>query len=882
MKRLVLILLSCLFICPAGVARAAEPVPGEDKIHIYTEKHVLPNGLTVLLTEMPASHSVSLYALVKTGSALEGAFVGAGMTHFIEHMLFKGTDKRQVGDISGEIQALGGGINASTSFDYTVYTVTVPADGFDKALDILSDMLCHAKFDPEEVEKEREVIVKEMRLRDDHPGYYLGNKLFETVYVRHPYRLPIIGYEDVFRKITRDDLWGYYHDFYTPNNMIFSVAGNIDAKAALQKIQMTFKGVHRGRYLQRSVPQDPEQMTPRRYEEEYPSPLTRMSIAYTGVDFLHEDMPALDVLSMILGQGESSRLYRVIFQEKKLVRSISSWNYTPIDRGMFSIDSTLDYENVEKTITAVEEQVDVITREGVDKEELEKTKRQVLSSTIREYQKSGAVAFRTAAEEYMTADPEFSKKYIEMIKRVTNEDIVKVARKYLRPEKQSVVIIKPESAREEKPAAAGQSQVGEIRKEVFPNGCTVLLRENHNFPLVTLMVSMKGGTRFESEALNGLSELTARAWVKGTTSRSADEIAKQVESLGASFGSFSGRNSLGMKMSLLSEDLDFGLDLLQEAVRHPSFEEETIKKEKEKLATAILSRDDNISSLAMKALQQDLFETPGFRFLSLGTLESVENITRKDVLNFYKRVCVPENMVVSVYGDIDAESVLKDLKKYFASMPEKAWEDVVHEEKPVTQQKEKTIYVDKEQAMVVIGFHGTNFSSEDRYGLQVLAGILGSSFSGRIFNQIREELGQAYTLGGRFIPGLDTGMLYFGVQTGPDQAEVVKEKLIEIIKEIQEEEIPLKELTDMKFYIKGTFLMGMETDGEVIFATSLDELYKLGYDNYKGFDQAIDGVQPEYLRELAREYLDLDKAVIVTALPKGRPDEELLPTDSLF
>ena len=202
-------------------------------------KRIFDNGLTVLVTEMPSSPVVSVFALVKTGSATEGKFLGTGISHFLEHMLFKGTHGREVGQLAGRIQAVGGEINAATSIDYTIYTITVPYDSFDVALEILSDMLMNATMEEEEVERERKVIFGEMRLRNDNPDRKLSEIVFQNAYIRHPYRHPIIGYESLLAGVTRENLVDYYHKNYTPNNMIISVSGNIDINTVLPEIENT-------------------------------------------------------------------------------------------------------------------------------------------------------------------------------------------------------------------------------------------------------------------------------------------------------------------------------------------------------------------------------------------------------------------------------------------------------------------------------------------------------------------------------------------------------------------------------------------------------------------------------------------------------------------
>jgi zinc protease len=274
-----------------------------------SSKHIFDNGLTVLVSEMPSSPVVSVYALVKAGSATEGKFLGAGISHFLEHMLFKGTHGRNVGELASRIQSVGGTINAATSYDYTIYTITVPYESFDVALDILSDMLMNATMNPEEVERERKVIFGEMRLRRDDPDRILSELVFQNVYIRHPYRHPIIGYESLLAEVTPEDLVEYYRTFYTPNNIIFSVAGNIDDQTVLPKIQEAFQGFKRTRAITRNLPEEPTQISGRRYEEEYPTDLTRLSMSFSGVSLLHPDLYALDALAEILGSGRSSRLY---------------------------------------------------------------------------------------------------------------------------------------------------------------------------------------------------------------------------------------------------------------------------------------------------------------------------------------------------------------------------------------------------------------------------------------------------------------------------------------------------------------------------------------------------------------------------------------------
>ncbi len=861
---------SAMICAAASVGASAKNQSGE----VQTQKFVLDNGLTVLISEMPLSSTVSIFGLVKTGSATEGKYTATGISHFLEHMLFKGTDKRGVGQISKEVQSLGGEINASTSFDYTIYTLTLPKSAFDQGLDIISDMLTHSKFDPQQIQKEREVVYGEMRLYKDNPDRYLSEMVFNTVYKQHPYGIPVIGYEDLLRTLTRDDFVDYYKTHYTPNNIVLAIAGNVRAEQILPKVREIFKDFARKPTVIRNLAPEPPQINLRSAIEEYPTDLTRISMAYSGVSLRDPDLYAMDVLAMILGQGESSRLFKEVFLNKKLVRSIVSTNFTPMDRGIFEIQMLLDQTHSDAAIESVKEQIALIAQNGVQPFELDKIKHQVISQHIFSRLTSDGVADTTACDEAFIGDYDFSKKYIEAVKRITSDDIKTVAKKYFIDDKLSLVILNPKKQKQlatEKPSV---NPSVEIKKIVLDNGLTVLLRENHSAPIVSINLVVNGGTAQENVDNNGVSHLTAQLLTAGTKSRSQEDIAQSVESRGASLNSFSGRNSFGLMFNLLSEDTNFGIDLLADIIKNSTFPEQEIARQKQDLMTALISQDDNIRVVASRHLRELLFLTHPFRLDSLGTRASVEKISRKDVEDFYKKYVVPNNMVLSVFGDIDSVGILESLKNNFGNLKKTDVRILSFKENPPAQKREKIIELNKNQAMVLIGFQGVDAKSKDRYATEVLSSILGSAFSGRIFTTIRDEFGQAYTLGGGFTPSRDIGMISFFVQTTNESVEKVRGVLTKLIGEIQKTPVGTQELADMKTYLKGSFAMNLQTDSSLGFICALDELNGNGYNYYQSYDRQIDAVTADDVKRLANQYLDFNKAAVVIA----RPSQEALKT----
>lgn len=842
----------------------------ETKVNLInnSSKEILDNGLTVLITEMPSSSMVAVYVLIKTGSATEDNYLGYGMSHCLEHMLFKGTQKRKMGEIASTIQSIGGSINASTSFDYTIFTVYVPSEKFDIALDVLSDAIINSSIDENELKKEKDVIMNEMRMNNDDPDYKLSRMTFESVFLNHTYRHPIIGYKDLFAKIERENVLEYYKRFYVPNNMIVSIAGNINKEEALSKVKEAFNSLHIGNVIVRNLPKESEQITPRRSEKEITTDLTRLSMAYRSVSLLDKDLFALDILARALGQGNSSRLSLNI-KNKRLVYSISAVNYTPMDYGLFEVDCLLDYDKVEKVILECINQIEIIKNKGLKEEELNKAKRQTLTEYIFGKQTASNLAYSQASDEAFAGDYKFAEKYVEGVGRVINEDIINVAKKYLRQESLNINIVKPNGAVNLKRVSEEKKKVNDgIKKYTLANGFTVLLKESHELPIISTSLVFQGGLRYEPKGLNGISNIFSKILLKGTQTKTANKIAELTESLGISLGNFSGSNSFGITSEFLVEDEDTVLNLLEEIIKKPAFPEEELLKIKEITKAYIKSKKDDIFQFTSMKLKEELFSSHPYKFPQEGTVESVEKITKKDIVDFYKKLVNPSNMVLSIFGDINSDLVLEKIKKAFGSLTKSDMALMKFDVEKINSKKEEVLTMDKEQAILMMGFLGTTIKSEDRFCLEVLISILGSSFDGRLFKRIREEFGDAYSLSANSIPGIETGYVYLYILTNNENIESVQKIVNEEIIRIQKDGITEEELNKVKTYLKGNFKADLETNSALGFKTSLDEIYGLGYNEYEEYNKKIDTVTTDNIRELANLYLDLNKCVIIITKSK--------------
>lgn len=845
----------------------ADPLPSSAG---SARKYVLDNGLTVLIDPIPTAKSSALYVFVKTGSVTEGEFLGTGISHFLEHMLFKGTVRRGVGQVAQEVKSLGGMINASTSFDYTMYYIELPKEHFAKALDILADMLMNSQIDPQEVEREREVIFGEIRKYRDSPDRKLSETVLNTAYVKHPYRHPIIGYDELFKTITREDIWKYYKKYYIPNNVIFSVGGDLEVDETLQQIKDTFKDFAPQPYPLRTIPAEPDQLGVRARQEQYATEVSRVSMSYHTVGLLDEDLFALDVLAMILGEGANSRLYKELYEKERLVYSIGASNFTPMDPGLLEVEMKLTEANVEKAIAAVKKQIQLLVEKGILPKELEIIKKRALREYV--FSREGVSrAYNNAYYEAFAGDYQFSKAYLEGIRRLKAEDIQRVAKKYLTEHNLTTVILNP--LKTDVPAAAQvtEKKEPEIQKVVLDNGLTILLREDHSFPTVFMNLALQGGTRQETSQNNGMFMLMSGLWAVETKSRSNFKLEEDLQLLGASLTRFSGRNSFGITFNILAADLKPGLDILEDVVKNPAFSPDQFKKAKESMKSGILQKSDSIFDVAFQALRENLFLTHPFRLDEIGTLESIDAIQHKEVQDFYKKFVLPNNMVLSIFGDFDSAAILNILKEKFAELARGELSLAQPQETALAQPVEKTVLLKKEQAAVMIGFRAPTIYDTDRYGMDVVNAILGAPLSGRMFDKIRDELGKAYTLGSQYIPGLDTGLMYFYVNTTDENTEKVKEVLMGQIQQLQAQDVPETELANAKAYVKGLYDRGHENNYALSSACVLDELYGLGFNAYKSYGEEIDKVTAADIQRIARGFFDPAKAVVILARPQPQP-----------
>jgi zinc protease len=844
----------------------------------------MDNGLKVILEENKTSPVVALQIWVKVGSADEND-EEAGICHFIEHMLFKGTDKRKVREAAREIESLGGTINAYTSYDQTVYHITIASRYAEIGLDILSDAIQHSTFDPLEFEREREVILEEIRRGEDDPSRRLFRQTMTTLYQQHPYRRPVIGYQNTIPSIQRNQMVTFFKKWYVPNRMVFIAVGDFNTDEMEGKVRNAFKEF-------KPSPGSPPHRIPEPNQRETRTILshgnfkeTYLQIAFPIPSARDEDTPALDALSQVLGGGEPSRLVQKVKLEMGLVHSIYASSYTPKDPGAFIIGGTLPAENVGRALEAILEEVNRLRTEGVTPEELHRVKVNIESDLIYNRQTVQGQAGKIGYYEITAGDIQFEKEYMRRIALLQNEDIQKVLKKYFKPLRLTISILAPNEKTDFFKNLSLKSSAERLRldevlvekksslfKTVLDNGIRVIVKENPSIPIVTIQVSFLGGVRFEEEFQNGINSFLAVMVTKGTRNQGSLEIAKKVERMAGSLNGFSGYNSFGFTFTFLSQHFEEAFNLLTEVIREPSFDKEEMEKRRRLILASIQQQEDDLGRLVFKLFRKTLYEKHPYRMDTLGTPDSIRRLTQKDLKEYHQRIVIPENMIFTMVGDLDQKQVLVAVRKGFGDLKRESLRiPSISQELPILKKRRAEIAKMKEQAHFVLGFLGVSFHHPDSYALTVLNAAL-SGQGGRLFRELRDKESLAYALDFMAYPNLDPGFIGVYMGTHPNKLETAIEAVLRELEKVKVEGVTEEEMDRAKKYLIGNFEIGLQTNGAQANQMSMDELYGFGFDHYQKYPQEIQKVTKEDVNRVAKQYFNIESyAIAIIRPPLDKP-----------
>ena len=834
------------------------------------ERHVLDNGLTLVHRPDFSSEVVSVQVWVKTGSIHEDELIGSGLSHYLEHLLFKGTARRDGKSISREVHAMGGGINAYTTFDRTVYYIDAPSQAFSQIVDVLSDIVLHSTLPEQEVERERDVILREIDMGLDDPDRQLSQALFRTAFKCHPYREPVIGHRALYEQVTRDELYAYYKSRYVPNNIVVSIVGAVTPEDCLREVEATFGQAVRGRLAPVKIEEEPIQLATRREDIVGDYNIFRGGIGFKVPHLSHPDSPRLDALAHALGGGESSLLWERLRNQQKLVHYIDCRNWNPGGRGLFWISYVCDPEQQSDVETAIHALIREVGETGFPESVVEKARRQALSGEINGRKTMSGQASRLGTGEVVIGDIHYGRRYLKRLQSVTPQDLQAVASTYLVEEGMSAVTLgpKPEAAVAQSDSIAEVLALDPFELVEFKSGARLLLQEDKRLPKVHIRCVMQGGPFYEPADQRGVTELMAELLTKDTANRSASEISTLIDSIGGSFAATGGNNTLSFAIEVLPSDVDVALDLLSDALTCPIFDEATFRTELEAQIANLKEEDDEILDYGFRKLRERFFGEHPFAIASDGRVADLKQLTRLDVVAHFERLVTASNIVLSVSGDFDRANLQARLQPLLES--DISTKPFTVDQTPAYPGPAEAVNVvetmDREQAVVLQAYPDVGIKDE-RYVVGEMLNELFSGMSSRLFERVREDKGMAYYVGSSRVVGLHSSMFVFYAGTHPSQAAEVMIEIDAEIARVAAGEVTEEELARCRTRLKAARPMGRQTIGARAMHAAINLTYELPLDNDAEHAEKLDGVDATAMAEFAKEFFDLQRQVRMIVQP---------------
>src|SRR5882672_9890442 len=851
-----------------------------------TTKVILKNGLTVLVREQQAVPLTSIATYVKAGYFDEDDRI-SGISHVIEHMLFKGTGKRPVGEIARETQGLGGYLNAHTYYDRTVYYTVVPAESTRRALDIQADALWNSTFDATELKREIEVVLQENNRKLDNPPAVALEKMFATAFQEHRMRRWRIGTPEGLRALTRDDVIGYFKKYYRPSNIILSIAGRLDTEETLDEVVKLYGGAEDQAVEHNFGPAEPQQSGTRYGWQRGAIEQNHVAMGFHGPGILTDDARALQVVAAILSEGRASVLNQYVRDEKSLITNGSASLIAFLDLSVLEIEF--------ETATPVEAQIGVlaelenIRKYGITKEALARAKTLIAENHYNSLETVEGVAQDIAYFEAL-GNWKQSSEYMAAIQRVTAEDVARVAKKYLTFENLSAFEYLPESVTRmfsdsdyrqgvlQKVAAATEQRavqelpvvaeipadteavvhdlVKPIERRSILRGPEVYILEDHRLPLVSFGIFYPGGRLFESRKNAGITELMLRSAIRGTQRFNSADISRRLENAGARLQVVNEQDFFGYVVEGISGKMDQALETLMEVLQQPSFQEDEVAHEKVLQLARIKKLRENNYWYPVSLFMQTLFGTHSYGRTSIGTEDALEALTRNDLEAWFKTNQRPLVPLIIIVGDTRGTALV-------ASIADALTNEDLHEREiaslpapSVTKEKKETLETaPRQQTALVYGFPGVGRSGSDQYALVVLENIV-SGLGGRFFDAIREKQGLAYTVrttNSFFIKG---GAVFTYTAFSPENEAKVKESLEKEIERLRKDGVTAEEVRKAVAYSIGTHDIGLQTRTGTVLEYARSIYSGTGTSGVMNYAAEIRRVTPDRVKTAAATYLD--------------------------
>ena len=858
-----------------------------DSVH----RSALGNGLTVLVRRDTSAPVVAIVTHVKAGYFDETDDV-AGIAHVLEHMYFKGTPTRGVGEIPRATKAAGGYLNAGTIYDRTSYYTVLPASGFLDGLDIQSDAYAHSLVDAGELTRELEVIIQEARRKADTPSAVAVETLYRLLHDRHRIRRWRIGTEAGLRRLGRDDVLAFYRTYYQPSNTILAIVGDVDPEAALAAADRAYGGLPDHPVRRDRGPAEPAHAPGLRFEDlSGDVTQSQLVMGWRTPPALDDDTPRLETAAAVLGSGRASRLYRAV-RDRALAASIGASNYAPTDLGVFTIHADGPPEFSIDVARAVWSEVRDLREHGATPDELFRARRLYEARFARALETMEGQANWLADWEAF-GDWTLGLDHYDRRMAVEPRDVARVATRWLDLDAAGVVSYRPDAIaplaaqggalrdRVEAPprptpvggapaappiasaAAAPAPALERVEAGVHcyrtARGTPVLVRRIPGAPLAHLAVFVTGGACDEPAAHAGLTSLLVRTAVKGTAHRDAARIAADAELLGGSLSPTAGTESFGWSISVPTSRVDDALALLSDVAQYPSLAADALETERQVAITALALLRDDMQQWPMRLLVRAAFRGHPYGVPASGDEASLATIDAERLRSWHESQCLAGPSVIAIVGDVDPDEAAKGAGRCFAELrgaTPRAPDAPVWTRQPVMVRESR----DKAQTAMAMAFPSPDRGDDARFAMHLLAGV-GSGLGGRFFEELRDKRSLAYTVSAGVVEHRRAGVFRTFMAVSPSREEEARRAMLDELARLREEPVTDRELARAKAYAIGMHAI-REQSGASVLGELLDAwMFGRSLAELEAYEARVRAVSAAEIQRVAHRYLDATRRV---------------------
>jgi zinc protease len=850
---------------------------------------VLANGLTVLVRQDRSAPVVAIVTYVKAGYFDETDDV-VGIAHVLEHMFFKGTQRRGVGEIARETKAQGGYLNAHTIYDHTSYYTVLPSSAFAAGLDIQADAYAASVVDAGELAKELEVIIQEAKRKSDNPPAVTTETLYELLHDVHRMRRWRIGREEPLRALRREHLVGFYRNFYRPSTTILSIVGDIDPDRVIAEVERRYGGLPAGEPVRTPGAPEPDRREARFRELSGDVAQSQLAFGWRTVPADHEDAPRLDMAAAVLATGRASRLYRAV-RERQLASSVSAYNYTPTELGVFVVHAETRPEKLVDAARAIHGQLVALAEGSIDPSEMERARRIYEARWLRRLESMDGQA-NYLAEWEAAGGIELGERYLDALLSATPSEVRDAFTRWVDLDAAAAVVYRPLAApvvardvgawralladvpavapapepatRPVEPPALARRPALEreeagVRVYRTAGGVPVLVRRRPGAPIAHMAVMTRGGAREEPAAKAGLSSLLVRTSIKGTARRNAAQVAGDAERLGGSVAPGNSTEGMGWSISVPTRNLAAAVELLADVVQSPSIPDAALETERAVALDDLAGLRDDMYRWPMRLVTEAAFAGHPYGVPASGSEETLRAITADDVRAWHRAQVLSGDVAIGVVGDVDEDDVATLVAAHFgalvrreaARVPVPAWP---------AQLTERADQREKAQSALALAFPGPSRRDPRRHAAQLLAGIA-SGLGGRFFDELRDKQSLAYTVQAFAAEREVTGLFLAYIATSPEKEETARRGLLAEFAKLRERPVTAEELHRAQVYAIGTHAIRQQGGGAVL-GDMLDAwLFGEGLHELAEYDASVRAVRASDIQALATEYFDESRRV---------------------